>query len=699
MKLIKYRVRKFRSVQDSGWISLDQVNALLGENESGKTNLLLPLWKLRPSSGGEIDLIPDSPRGEYTEIRGMSDEDKPKFITALFELTFSEQREVAAIVSCDESWVSEVEISRRFDGKYIISFPKESPTKTCKSLEALTPFIKFRDALETMSPNKTDERPRNAMIDQLKTIATELEGYLQEINSQKLQSLISTVDGFDVAKVSKTGGIIALRRSCLDSLDEVLKSVSQESPSRNSDARKKALELMPNFIYYSNYGNLDGQIYLPRVIEDLNNTELPEKEAAKARTLKVLFEYVKLDPQEILNLGKDIQPPQVDTQAIEEKAREKQERTILLDSASTAMTRSFSEWWQQGNYVFKFVADGDHFIIWVSDSLRTDPIELESRSTGLQWFFSFFLVFLNERHDTHHGSILLLDEPGVTLHPMAQKDLFSFFEGLSSDNQIIYTTHSPFLLDPDKLDQVKAVYVDAAGYSCVSEDLRARANSGTESEQKAIFPVHSALGLTVSEVLFVGCKLMLVEGPSDQYYLNAIKNILIGRGIIKPVQELVFVPAGGTRGIKSTTRILSYDESGYPAVLLDGDDSGRQTKEQLLSSLYQGRETNLHMITDFTNIDNAEVEDFIDTKLVARVVSREFRGRDDFEDSYDSSCAIVPQIKAYCKDEGIEPHKGWKVDVAREIKRKMSTGTYLSEVDDKLLERWSRLFQIWLDND
>ena len=67
MKLKKFRVTKFRSVQDSGWVELDLVNALLGENESGKTNLLLPLWKLNPAADGEIDLLCDAPRGEYSE--------------------------------------------------------------------------------------------------------------------------------------------------------------------------------------------------------------------------------------------------------------------------------------------------------------------------------------------------------------------------------------------------------------------------------------------------------------------------------------------------------------------------------------------------------------------------------------------------------------------------------------------------------
>ncbi|WP_374292785.1 hypothetical protein [Paenirhodobacter enshiensis] len=65
MKLKKFRVTGFRSVTDSGWIDASDVTALIGENEAGKTNLLLPLWKLNPSGSGEINLLDDMPRSRY----------------------------------------------------------------------------------------------------------------------------------------------------------------------------------------------------------------------------------------------------------------------------------------------------------------------------------------------------------------------------------------------------------------------------------------------------------------------------------------------------------------------------------------------------------------------------------------------------------------------------------------------------------
>lgn len=260
MKLQKYRVRKFRSVQDSGWITLDQVNALLGENESGKTNLLLPLWKLNPSSEGEISLLSDAPRGEYAEVRDTPDHDKPWFITACFQLTEEERKQVATIAKCDPSWVEEVTISRRFDGKYRTIFPKANPPRKCPRDVVIEPIRNFKDGLDLLHPNKTDVKPRLSLIEILDSLLEELRLGSDELGTQELQYIISKIDSFDMTRVSKTGGIREQRRQCLKSLNEQLNIISAESPTNNKAATEKAREFMPRFIYYSNYGNLDGQI-------------------------------------------------------------------------------------------------------------------------------------------------------------------------------------------------------------------------------------------------------------------------------------------------------------------------------------------------------------------------------------------------------------------------------------------------------
>lgn len=84
MKLLQFRVKSFRSIGDTGWIDLDDVTAFIGTNESGKSNLLLALWKLNPAREGEIDLKSDAPRKSYNNIRNM--DAKPVFIEADFAL-------------------------------------------------------------------------------------------------------------------------------------------------------------------------------------------------------------------------------------------------------------------------------------------------------------------------------------------------------------------------------------------------------------------------------------------------------------------------------------------------------------------------------------------------------------------------------------------------------------------------------------
>ena len=366
--------------------------------------------------------------------------------------------------------------------------------------------------------------------------------------------------------------------------------------------QKYIIRELPKFVYYSNYGNLDAQIYLPHAVKLMNGEEVAGfNNADKVRTLRVLFEYVGLEPEEVLELGKDPQEythysgsqytkKEITADTIEKATKSKEERTTLLNSASAKLTKDFKEWWKQGEYRFRLQADGDFFKIWASDDKRPEEIELECRSTGLQWFLSFYLTFLVESQDAHKGAILLLDEAGLTLHPMAQKDLATFFESLSETNQLIHTTHSPFLIDTTHINRVKVVCSDENGLTVASNDLRASNDKGNE---QAIYAVHSALGLTVSDVLLQGCQPVIVEWVSDQCYLNAIKLYLIRNKKFGPKNEVVFIPSGGVKGVAGVTSIISGKNGSLPYVILDSDKSGQDAKNKLKSSLYASEEKKL----------------------------------------------------------------------------------------------------------
>ena len=251
------------------------------------------------------------------------------------------------------------------------------------------------------------------------------------------------------------------------------------------------------------------------------------------------------------------------------------------------LTDEFRDWWKQGDYRFELQADGDHFRIWVSDDRRREKIELESRSTGLQWFLSFYLVFLVESRREHRNAVLLLDEPGLSLHPLAQRDLSLFFDNLSRTNGIIYTAHSPFLVDADRVDRVRKVYVASDGTTKATSNLRYTEVDG--HQPGAAYAVHSALGLTVAESLLIGCRPVIVEGASDQHYLTAIKSLLISGGRITPRREFVFPPAGGAKTTKIVASILTGRDEELPVVLLDGDKPGRRMAVELKNESLCGR--------------------------------------------------------------------------------------------------------------
>lgn len=425
---------------------------------------------------------------------------------------------------------------------------------------------------------------------------------------------LTTLQGVKADFAPKTSTIVPRYARACDTVVALKDEISREHPRDVDAAVDLVIKKLPKFVYYSTYGNLDSEIYLPHVIANLSRPDLGVREQAKARTLKVLFEFVRLQPQEIHELGRDFMDPanptrQPTSAEVAEIAEKKKQRSILLQSGSTMLTTEFRSWWKQGEYRFRFEADGDHFRIWVSDDKRSEEIELEGRSTGLQWFLSFYLVFLVERVDAHEGAILLLDEPGLSLDPLAQRDLSEFFQGLSKDNQLLYTSHSPFLIDADRLDRARKVYVDTDGTSKVTPDLSA--TGGDAMQRGAAYAVHAALGLTVAESLLLGCTPVIVEGASDQHYLTGIKNLLVAAGRLKPGRELVFPPAGGAKGVKAVASILCGRDEALPVALLDGDPPGRAMAKQLRENLYTEK-------PDLVLDVDSEIEDLLPPEIVAR---------------------------------------------------------------------------------
>lgn len=702
MRLVQFQVKDFRSVDQSGWLTVDDVTALIGVNESGKTNLLLPLWKLNPAREGDIEPTSDYPKPKFGEIR--ADPGAYWFIEAEFELGPVADK-VAALSGLPLQGRTRVRVRRFHDGHYDLSFPEHAVITTIPATELGAILGKSRALIAEIMPLQDEGAVYNAALATLDAIMGDLRdgaprdpAALAEIRARIMAPLPAEADGKSalVPLLRDLAAVLVQRQSALEAVP----------PHGRGGVVDAVVAALPKFVYYSNYGNLDSEIYLPHVVENLKREDLGSKEAAKARTLRVLFGFVRLSAQEILDLGSDVLKPAAsdpkrsgwfgrsqkrpDERDLEKIADQKRTRSILLQSAGTDLTRSFKDWWQQGDYRFRFEADGNFFRIWVSDSRRPAEVELENRSTGLQWFLSFYLVFLVESKGAHRDAVLLLDEPGVSLHPLAQRDLSAFFDQLGTTNQIIYTSHSPFLVEADRLDRARKVYVSADGTTKVSAHLGG--SEGTDTQRGAAYAVQSALNLSVAEGLLPEARPVLVEGRSDQHYLSTIKTLLLAAGRITPSRDIVFAPSGGTRTAHIIANILTGRDDDLPLVLLDGDTAGRAMADALRDGLYAAHPDRVVDIADMIGVAQAGMEDLFPQAFLAEEMDRIERTADiRLFDIVKPDRPFVAQVHAWVADQGLTLDPRWRVDLALRAKRR-ALRLGVAGFDDAVAARWVGLF-------
>ena len=312
---------------------------------------------------------------------------------------------------------------------------------------------------------------------------------------------------------------------------------------------------------------------------------------------------------------------------------------MKLNSASVDISNKFSEWFGQRRHKIRYQADGRYFRIWVSDDRRPDvDIELESRSKGFQWFFSFYLVFLVESEEGHKDAILLLDEPGLHLHPTAQQELMSFFETLAGSNPLIYTTHSPFLIDGEHIHRVRPVTEDETGHSRISVD-------GWPKDRDTIFPLQAAAGYAMVRGLFQHNKNVLVEGISDYLYLHALNLHCHSLGRQALPEDIYITPCGGTKYMGHIASLFLGQEV-RPLVLLDGDDAGRARRDALMKELYAGYEMAVLMLSDVLGQEECQTEDLIGEQAVLPVLKNVVEKDVALNEDDRGKGSLVEQIKS-----------------------------------------------------
>jgi hypothetical protein len=684
LKAVRFRIQNFRNIDDSGWVPVESVTALVGRNESGKTALLQALHKFNPAMPEPYNPQREFPRDRYTrEFKHPADW---PVCSVAFEIADELHAEIKELLEGKEA-PDEAICTRYYDGSLTIDFNPAIPDEPLTPAPVIQALKTFAGAARRLqAPAADQEEATQEMRTALASWASDWE---QELNPD------TDLRGNEGAKLlaelrkeserhakPQTADILEALQSAIDPM-----FLRSQKPAPADQAQVLVEENLPVFIYFENYGILDSAIYLPRFLEDLRRAP----EDSRIRTVNAMFRHVRLTAQEIAELGRE-QAQQARAQnqlptpeVIAQDQHRKEARAIKLNSASLDISERFNKWYGQRRHTIDYQADGDYFRIWVADDRRPGiRIELEGRSKGFQWFFSFYLIFLVESEEGHKDAILLLDEPGLHLHPTAQQELIAFFERLSDDNQLIYTTHSPFLIDGEHLHRVRPVTEDDTGHSRITAET-------WPSDRETIFPLQAAAGYAMVRGLFQHKDNVLVEGMSDYYFLHALSAQCRAFGKQALSDAIYITPCGGAKLVGHIASLF-LGQDVRPLVLLDGDEAGRARQNALIKELYAAHATAILMLDDALGQagTETEIEDILGEEILLPGVSSVIGHNVKLAAADRAKGSLPSQIKSWASRRNVQLPDGWKASSAIHLVTQWAEqGTQLP---DDVLERAARLF-------
>jgi predicted ATPase len=471
----------FRNIIDSGQIVFEpDVTCLVGKNESGKTAVLQALHRQNPApSPNKFDEFQDYPRWSYVDHRrdGLIAEARP--IECVFTLDDDDVAAVEAELGPDVLQSKKLVRSVAYSGETFIGIDVDEAA-------ALSNYLK-----------------RAQVSDDLRSLIKPGAG------PEDVRDGRGFVDGLDEKRQLDASALahqIALRF---------------EDGSAWAIAKDILRRRLPKFFYFSQYEILPGRI-------DLAELFATNQEPAQSglQTARALLRLAGAD-QDVLT------------------AEGFERRKAELEAISTRLSREvFRYWTQNENLVVEIDADlaredreaahsavVRYLDVRVRDHRHGYTSNFSQRSSGFKWFFSFLAAF-SEFEKSTHGVIVLLDEPALNLHGQAQVDFLRFInERLAAHSQVIYATHSPFMIDPAELDRVR-----------ILEDKGVETGSVVSSDVQSVsadslLPLRAAVGHDVAQNLTLGSDNEHGEATSDFTKLTKMRDRLTSNDETFEVEE------------------------------------------------------------------------------------------------------------------------------------------------------------------
>jgi hypothetical protein len=391
--------------------------------------------------------------------------------------------------------------------------------------------------------------------------------------------------------------------------DDLMAAVTLEE--RRFSAVKTLHRRLPVFVRFRDYFRVRPLIHLEHLAQRMEANLLDGDYYDYGN--QCLLRLLGFSARELSALGKAPEPRPGDIDAWRRYRDQLDRRAYQLNAASVRLTEELRSVWKPDAkraeaQRLRIVADGQYLKVVVEDDLGVE-IELDQRSEGLQWLVSFFVVFFAESADKHKNAILLLDEPGLSLHGLKQQEFRSTISRLATSNQLIYTTHSPFLVGPDELNLVRVVEMTDR-----SEGTKVRTNV-TAKDPAALLPLQESLGYDLAQTLFSQNRNLLLESLTDFWYIEAVSQLLRDAGLIDLNQRIELVPTNGAAKVAYFATIL-HAKKLKVAALLDSDTEGDRAinQDELVESL--GQKAILRTKDAGNGVRTHRVEDLLRETLV-----------------------------------------------------------------------------------
>lgn len=548
--ITKIAIKNFGSIKDEVKIKFNKdVTTFIGKNESGKSTLLRAIDKL---NNGKI----------LESEKNVLLREKESSIEATFRL--------------EEDEIASINLEQEENTKYqLYKFPDNLGTLyfTKKVDESESKYYGLYYLKEDKKGKKTIETSINSMfIENVRKTIAEL---LKNESDDSVKNFLTNIKNYNEDEIKNELSSLAVS----DDLQKELEIISSEIKKNNW------INLLPkyHFISFSSFKDiLSDNVSIDGIESNLQALNILKVANLDLEKIKKAFEA-----------GDEIALGDMETEYLE------------------IVSKKFKEIFQQTDENFKlkirFGTQKKEIIFSTQDKTSdSKAISLSQRSDGFKWYLSLYLTLFEylEKNESSIKYVLLLDEPNLYLHPGAQKNLlFNVFYKEFSDLQIIYTTHSPYMIDVDNSFSLRIVeknkstniYNSTREYADKHSDLK---------DVDTMTPLLTALDLNISNDLIYDSKdkIFVVEGIQDVYIIRAMINKLKYRTKMKNIKFI-----SGTSAEKVPLTYSYLFGMGYNVyTLVDKDNSGIKANKQIVEES-EDNELYVNLLNyDIINDDKSE---------------------------------------------------------------------------------------------